>query len=499
MDYTVKTGRPHKQVSGCLVIGVYEKGRPGPGMESVDKACKGRLSELVASGDLSGKPGHTRLLTGLEGLRSERLLVVGLGRERDLNARTWRKALAATFAALADCGARSAVYCLHQAPVKGHDRDWLMRDSVQQHMLAGYRFTACKSKPEREAPRLQQFALLIDDKESVEAAEAAVATGSAIAGGMNLARELGNLPGNICTPSYLAEQARELHERFADVTLDILDEAAMAELGMGSLLSVSRGSEQEARLIVLEYRGAGGKSRPHVLVGKGITFDTGGISLKPGAAMDEMKFDMCGAASALGTFQAVADLGLPINLVAVIAAAENMPGGRATKPGDIVTSLSGKTIEILNTDAEGRLVLCDALTYVERYKPASVIDIATLTGACIIALGHHVHGLMGNNTGLVNALLAAGKRSEDRAWELPLGEEWDEQLKSNFADMQNIGGRSAGTITAGCFLARFAQKYRWAHLDIAGTAWTSGDRKGATGRPVALLTQYLLDQAAKGR
>ena len=498
MDYAVKSGSPEKQRSGCMVIGIFEKRRLGPGAEAVDRATNGRVATLVRRGDLDGRAGQTLLLQELPGIRADRVLLVGLGRERDLNERGYRKAVQTAFQALGNCGARDTIWYLAQARVKGRDQDWLIRDTVQTVEQALYRFEACKSRRDAPQPALRKLTFGVPGRGDVAGAREATRIGKAVGEGINLARELGNLPGNICTPSYLASQARELQDRFPGIDVDVLDEDAMAELGMGSLLSVSRGSEQAARFIVMHYRGAGDDQAPQVLVGKGITFDTGGISIKPGAAMDEMKFDMCGAASVFGTVQAAAALELPVNLVGIVPAAENMPDGRASKPGDIVTSMSGQTIEILNTDAEGRLILCDALTYAERYKPAAVVDMATLTGACIIALGHHMHGLMGNNAGVVNALLSAGRTAGDRAWELPLGEEYDEQLKSNFADMQNIGGRSAGTITAGCFLARFAGKYRWAHLDIAGTAWNSGENKGATGRPVALLTQYLLDRAGEG-
>jgi leucyl aminopeptidase len=314
---------------------------------------------------------------------------------------------------------------------------------------------------------------------------------------MNVARELGDLPGNICTPTFLANEARKLARTHKTLTAKILSEKQMADLGMGSLLSVSAGSKEPAQLIIMEYKGAAKSQRPHVLVGKGITFDTGGISLKPGGGMDEMKFDMCGAASVFGTMNAIVELEPKINVVAIVAAAENMPSSTATKPGDIVTSMSGKTIEVLNTDAEGRLVLCDALSYAERYKPQSVVDIATLTGACVIALGGHATGLFSNNQQLTEDLLAAGSTSGDRAWQMPLWDDYKKQLKSNFADLANIGGREAGSITAACFLSYFTESYPWAHLDIAGTAWLSGASKGATGRPVPLLTQYLLTQAEK--
>ncbi|MCP1674997.1 leucyl aminopeptidase [Natronocella acetinitrilica] len=495
MEFAVKHVNPIKQRTGCLIVGVTEKRRLDAVATAVDEAADGYLSRLLRQGDMDGRIGQTLLLPAVPGIAADRVLLVGLGRERDLTERAYDKAVQAMLQTLSNCGAKDALCCLADARVKGRDQAWIIRDTAQSVIHSRYRFDACKSEKDNTPPALKKMIFHVGAKADVASGEAAADIGKAIGEGMNLARELGNLPGNICTPSYLAGQAKALQEAYPAIELDVLDEASMEELGMGALLSVSRGSEQEARLIVMHYRGASDDEPPHVLVGKGITFDTGGISLKPGAAMDEMKFDMCGAASAFGAMQAAVALKLPINLVVIIAAAENMPDGRATKPGDVVTSMSGQTIEILNTDAEGRLVLCDALTYAERYKPASVVNMATLTGACIIALGHHVHGLMSNNTGLADQLLAAGKSADDRAWQLPLGEEWDEQLKSNFADMQNIGGRSAGTITAGCFLARFTKKYRWAHLDIAGTAWNSGDKKGATGRPVPLLTQYLIDRA----
>jgi leucyl aminopeptidase len=317
----------------------------------------------------------------------------------------------------------------------------------------------------------------------------------ALADGIKLARDLGNRPGNVCTPTHLAETASELAARHDSLTCTVLEEAEMEKLGMGALLSVARGSRQPAKLITLEYRGGAEGDKPVVLVGKGVTFDSGGISIKPGAGMDEMKFDMCGAASVLGTLSAVADLGLPLNVVGVVPATENLPDGNASKPGDIVTSMSGQTIEILNTDAEGRLILCDALTYSARFEPAVVIDIATLTGACVIALGEHASGLMSNDDQLAADLLAAGERADDRAWRLPVWEDYQKQLDSPFADMANVGGRAAGSITAACFLARFARNYRWAHFDIAGTAWLSGKSKGASGRPVALLFEYLANRA----
>ncbi|MCQ4265992.1 leucyl aminopeptidase, partial [Pseudomonas stutzeri] len=319
---------------------------------------------------------------------------------------------------------------------------------------------------------------------------------SAIASGMALTRDLGNLPPNLCHPSFMAEQARQLGKSFKGLKVDVLDEKKLRDLGAGAFLAVAQGSEQPGCIVVMQYNGGAKGEQPYALVGKGITFDTGGISLKPGLGMDEMKYDMCGAASVLGTFRAVLELQLPINLVGLLACAENMPSGKATRPGDIVTTLSGQTVEILNTDAEGRLVLCDTLTYAERFKPRAVIDVATLTGACIVALGSHTSGLLGNDQELAQQLLGAGEQAGDRAWQLPLFDEYQEQLDSPFADIANIGGPKAGTVTAACFLSRFTKQYPWAHLDIAGTAWISGGKeKGATGRPVPLLTQYLLDRA----
>ena len=333
-------------------------------------------------------------------------------------------------------------------------------------------------------------------RRELSAGETAVRLGKAISAGVTLARDLGNLPGNICTPTYLAKQAQAL-EKHGAIKTRVLEEADMEKLGMGALLSVSRGSRQPAKLIIMEYHGGKKDEPPVALVGKGLTFDAGGISIKPAAAMDEMKFDMCGGASVLGTLQAVAELKLPINVVGIVPSSENLPDGDANKPGDIVTSMSGQTIEILNTDAEGRLILCDALTYTERFDPAVVIDIATLTGACVVALGAHASGLMGNNEGLVRDLLSAGKYAHDRAWQLPLWDDYQSQLDSNFADMANVGGREGGALIAACFLARYTKKFKWAHLDIAGTAWKSGRNKGATGRPVSLLTTYLIQRCAR--
>ncbi|MGH1429197.1 MAG: leucyl aminopeptidase [Arenicella sp.] len=373
---------------------------------------------------------------------------------------------------------------------------------AQQTVINAYHASYhVKKLPEglkKETPaQLQNLIFAIDPEANLEAAtvaniERGVTVGHAMAKGQLFAKNLGNLPGNVCTPTYIAEQASDLANAHNNVSLEVLEESDMEALGMGSLLSVSRGSREPAKFIILNYQGAqDNNEKPHVLVGKGLTFDAGGISLKPAGKMDEMKYDMCGSASVIGALIATVELKLPINLVVIVPSSENLPDGDANKPGDIVTSMSGRTIEILNTDAEGRLILCDALTYAERFEPQSVIDVATLTGACIVALGHHTNGLMGNDQALVNDLLDAGQDSQDRAWQLPLWDEYHQQLKSNFADLANIGGPGGGTITAGCFLSKFTEKYPWAHLDIAGTAWSGGAAKGATGRCVPILTQYL--------
>ncbi|WP_035383811.1 leucyl aminopeptidase [Ferriphaselus sp. R-1] len=492
MEFSTKQLGPEKQTGGCVIVGVYENGKFTDAAKALDKACGHALTALVTRGDLSGKASSTLLLQQLSGSAAERVLLVGLGKHGALDSKTALEALrAALRAALATPASDATLYCTDWE-VAGRDAAWLGAQAVLAAADVSYRSDSLKSKP-AEPAKLTHLTLATGGKVSKKL-ETAIAQAAATAQGVGLAKTLGNLPGNVCTPTYLAEQALALGKSHG-LKVQVLEQADMEKLGMGSFLSVARGSVQPPKLISLEYHGGDKKQKPVVLVGKGITFDTGGISLKPGAEMDEMKYDMCGAASVLGTFQAVAAMKLPINLVGIIPTCENMPSGTATKPGDIVTSMSGQTIEILNTDAEGRLILCDALTYAAKFKPDCVVDIATLTGACVIALGHVVSGLLGNDDELAAELLAAGEQSWDRAWRMPLYEDYQTLLDSNFADMQNIGGRAGGTITAACFLARFTKDYRWAHLDIAGTAWKSGKEKGGTGRPVGLLTQFLINRA----
>lgn len=495
MEFAVKSGNPEKQRTGCVVVGIYESRRLSPAAEQLDNASEGFFSNLIRRGDMDGKVGQALLLHQVPGVLADRVLLLGCGRERDMEGRRFRDVVVNAATTLSNTGATEAVSYVTELNVKGRDPLWKVRHAVEATANSVYRFDELKS--DKTSPRrpLRKVTLSVPSRRDLSGGERATTEGLAISSGMRLARDLANRPGNICTPTHLAECGQALASEFPSLKTSVLDETLMGKEGMGALLAVARGSNEPARLVVMEYRN-GGEAKPVVLVGKGVTFDSGGISIKPSKDMDEMKYDMCGAASVFGTLRAVAELRLPINLVGIVPAAENLPGGRATKPGDIVTSLSGQTIEILNTDAEGRLILCDALTYAERYKPDAVIDIATLTGACVVALGKHPHGLFSNHAPLANDLLTAGRTAADRAWELPLWNEYQEQLNSNFADIANIGGPNAGAITAACFLSRFTRSYRWAHLDIAGTAWISGEKKGATGRPVPLLTQYLLDRVA---
>jgi leucyl aminopeptidase len=494
MEFTIKTGSPAKLKTGLLVLGAFAEGRLPALSAAADGAAEGRIAALIKRGDLDEKAGATLLVHDLPGIHAERVLVVSLGKHDEFGDKAFRDALAAAAKVVSAGPAKDAVVALADVELPSRDTAWRLQQATRILADGAYRFDALKSdkkaKKERGAKKLS---LLVSCELGAELDTAAL-QGHAIAAGMALAKDLGNLPGNICTPSHLAETAEALGKQYK-FDVEVLERADMEKLGMGSFLSVARGSHQPPKFIVMQYKGGKAKAKPIVLVGKGITFDTGGISLKPAAEMDEMKFDMCGAASVLGTFKAIAQMGLPINVVGLVPTTENMPGGGATKPGDVVTSMSGQTIEVLNTDAEGRLILCDALTYAERFKPECVIDIATLTGACVVALGKIPSGLLANDDELAAEILRRGTESGDRAWQLPLWDEYQELLKSNFADMGNIGGRYAGTITAACFLSRFAKAYKWAHLDIAGTAWVSGDAKGATGRPVPLLSSFLIGRA----
>jgi leucyl aminopeptidase len=474
-----------------VVVGIFEPRQMSDAAGALDQAAKGRIKAILRQGDFEGKSGSTLLLPALEGVAAQRVLLLGLGKRADLGARQLRDGVRAAVRALGESGAEDALFYLADVAVKGRDAAWNAMQFATAAGDASYRFDNFKSKP--NGKRRVKLGLGVSGKVSREI-EAGLRRGTALAQGMSLAKDLGNLPSNVCTPSYLAKTATEIAKAHK-LRCQILERADMEKLGMGALLAVTRGSREPPKFIVLHHQGGDKKAKPVVLVGKGITFDTGGISIKPSAEMDEMKYDMSGAGSVLGTIKAIAAMELPINVVGIIPTCENMPDGNAVKPGDIVTSMSGQTIEILNTDAEGRLILCDALTYAERFEPAAVIDIATLTGACVIALGAVASGLYANDDQLAEQLLAAGQESGDRAWRMPLWDDYQEQIKSPFADMANIGGRPAGSVTAACFLSRFADKFKWAHLDIAGTAWRSGKDKGSTARPVPMLTTYLMQRA----
>ena len=496
MEFSIKSGSPEKQRSACVVVGVFESRKLTLPAELLDNAAKNYISDIIRRGDMEGKSGSTLLLHNVPGTLCDRVLLIGLGKEKEFREKEYCDAIHCAVKTLNETGSFDGTLFLTETAVKKRSVAWRIRQATIVAQETVYRFDQFKSKKDEVRRPLRKLTFAVERRNELAAAEEALAQGLAIADGMAMAKNLGNLPGNICTPAYLADTAIKMGDDHG-IECEILDRAEMEALGMHSLLSVAKGSHQPPKLIVLHYKGGKKDEKPLVLVGKGITFDTGGISLKPAPEMDEMKYDMCGAASVLGTIKAVAQMKLSINLTVIVPASENMPGGAASRPGDIVTSMSGQTIEILNTDAEGRLVLCDALTYAERFEPEIVIDVATLTGACVVALGHVASGLFANNDGLARELAHAGDEAHDRAWQMPLWDDYQELLKSPFADMANIGGRWGGSITAACFLARFTKKFEWAHLDIAGTAWKSGADKGATGRPVPLLTHYLLKRAGK--
>ncbi len=506
MDFSTHTTSSLHQIKAQAIgVGVFADGILDAAADVIDRASQGAVRAAVKS-EFSGRPGSTMVLRALPGVKAARVILVGLGKQSDYNARAHARAEQALANACVSCKATDAMSTLAAIACNGSQPRERARAAAMAVGQATYHFDATFGKPDVDArPKLKKWILLTDRSSQAEMNQG-LQEGAAIASGMSLARTLGNLPGNICTPTYLAETARKLGREFKTLKVEVLDQKQIQVLGMGSFLSVARGSDEPPRFIVMHYKGKSPSSRspktgkagsvgPTVLVGKGITFDSGGISIKPAATMDEMKFDMCGAASVLGSMRALCEMQYPGDVVGIIPACENLPSGRANKPGDVVTSMSGQTIEILNTDAEGRLILCDALTYAERFKPAAVIDIATLTGACVVALGNVNSGLFSPDDGLADALIAAGRQAMDPVWRMPLDEAYQEQLKSNFADMANIGGQPAGAVTAACFLSRFAKAYSWAHLDIAGTAWKGGKDKGATGRPVPLLVQYLINKA----
>ncbi|MDM7859425.1 leucyl aminopeptidase [Alteromonas sp. ASW11-36] len=495
MEFSVKSGSPEKQRSACIVVGVYEPRRLSPVAEQLDEISDGYISSLLRRGDLEGKAGQMLLLHHVPNVLSERVLLVGCGKERELDERQYKQIIAKTIRTLNETGSMEAVCYLSDLHVKGRDVYWKVRQAVEATQDSLYTFLQLKSKKGEPRRPLRKIVFNVPTRKELPIGERALEHGLAISVGSRTARDVANMPPNICNPEYLYQQAKDMVAEYPHLSLEHVNEAQMEELGMHSYLAVGRGSENESMMSIIHHKGASDDDAPIVLVGKGLTFDSGGISIKPGEAMDEMKYDMCGAASVLGVMHTVAELNLPLNIIGVLAGCENMPDGKAYRPGDILTTMSGQTVEVLNTDAEGRLVLCDALTYVERYMPDTVIDIATLTGACVIALGKHATGVMSPHNPLAHELVNASEQSSDKAWRLPLWDEYQEQIESPFADMTNLGGRPAGTITAACFLSRFTKKYNWAHMDIAGTSWVSGKNKGATGRPVPMLTQFLMNRA----
>jgi leucyl aminopeptidase len=479
----------------CIVLGVFEDGELAEEAQSIDSASSGHLKKLLARGDFSGRTGETLLLTELPGIEASRALLTGLGSRKSFGRRSWRRSLAAAITAISKTRIGSIALGVDRPPAKELDDYYFGRAIAEIVGSTLYRVNDLKTGKKPKTAPLQKVLAGPVRKAGVEGAERGLEHGEAVAAAVRVQRDLANLPANVCTPIYLADQARALAKQHASLRVQVLDEAAIKKEKMGCLLAVAQGSEEPPRFIVLEHRAGKTDSPPVVLVGKGVTFDTGGISLKEPPGMDEMKFDMSGAAAVMGCLSLAARLRLPMRVIGLIAAVENMPSGRAVKPGDIATSAAGMTVEILNTDAEGRLILSDALHYSRRFNPAAVVDIATLTGACVVALGHHHSGAMGNDDDLVHELVEAGVRADDRAWQMPLTEEYAEQLKSNFADFANVGGREGGAITAGAFLSKFTKGLKWAHLDVAGTAYQGGAQKGSTGRPTPLLADFLIHRA----
>jgi leucyl aminopeptidase len=495
MEFKAIIDAKARNEAGCAVVGSYEDGDLGLAARKIDSQLQGLIGKLYGDGDFSGKLGDVLLLPSPLGTTASRVLLVGLGSRSGFGRKQYRKALQATVRALGKTGARDAVVYLALEEAADLDVQYRARIVAEVFCTQLYKIPDLKTSVKPKTPRLSSVSVAVLDAHAAKAATEGLRIGAAVGSGLKFSRDLANLPPNVCTPTYLGTRAQALAKEFSSIKTKVLDHSGIKALKMGAFLAVTRGSDEPPRLIVCEYRGAKKSAPPICLIGKGITFDSGGISLKDPPAMDEMKFDMSGGASVLGTLRTIAELKLPINLVVIVPTCENMPSGSAVKPADIVTTMSGQTVEILNTDAEGRLILCDAITYSRRFKPAAVIDVATLTGACIIALGNHLSGLMSNNEALAGELESAGVRADDRAWRLPIGEEYVDQLKSNFADIANVGGREGGACTAASFLGKFAKDLRWAHLDVAGTAWLGGAQKGSTGRPVPLLVDFLINRA----
>ena len=489
MKYLTKSSI-QSESNECILAAIFEDRQLSETAEQLNSQLNNEISDLVANGEITGKIGQVQILRK----GSERIVLVGCGKPNEINERQYKQIIQKAVQAVKETAAESVINTLTDVKIKDRDLYWNVRFAIETIEESFYVFDQFKSKKNEEQGKLSEVIFNVADTEIAQT-ELAIQHACAVALGVKAAKDLANCPPNICNPAYLATQAKSLENSTALLKTTILGEAELSELGMQAYLAVSRGSHNEAKLTIMEYRNHPDlQSKPIVLVGKGLTFDAGGISLKPAAEMDEMKYDMCGAASVYGVMNALVSLQLPINVIGVLAGCENLPDGNAYRPGDILATMNGLTVEVLNTDAEGRLVLCDTLTYVQKFNPELVIDVATLTGACVVALGQHNSGLISTDDELAQQIELASRQSADKAWQLPLSEEYDEQLKSNFADLANIGGRWGGAITAGAFLSHFTKNYRWAHLDIAGTAWLQGANKGATGRPVPLLTQFLINR-----
>lgn len=494
MKFDVK---PHlvSESTDCLIVGIYENAELTLSANHVDQVSQGAISQVLQQGDFKGKIGETWWLSAVANMAAKRILLVGCGKQNELSERQYKQIISKTIEALNKTSSQDCISFLTDVTIKQRDSYWNIRFAIEAITAANYQFNQFKTQAIEISSKLIAFSFNQPESDDLLTLQQAILQGQAIAQGIQATKDLANCPPNVCTPAYLAEQAKSLEKSTALVTTCIVDENEMAKLGMNAYLAVSRGSHNDAFISIMEYKNhPDPNAKPIVLVGKGLIFDAGGLSLKPADSMDEMKYDMCGAATVFGVMTALAKLQLPLNVIGVMAGCENLPDGNAYRPGDILKTMNGLTVEVLNTDAEGRLVLCDTLTYVERFNPECVVDVATLTGACVVALGQHNSGLVSTDDELAQALLSAAQQTNDKAWQLPLSEEYQEQLKSNFADLANIGGRWGGAITAGAFLSNFTKKYPWAHLDIAGTAWLQGAQKGATGRPVSLLVQFLLNQ-----
>ena len=495
MEFSVKSGSPEKQRSACIVVGVFEPRRLTSVAEQLDIISEGYISNLLRKGDLEGQAGQMLLLHHVPNILSERVLLVGCGKERELDERQYKQIISKTVKTLNETGSMEAVSFLTELHVKGRDTYWKVRQAVEATQDTLYTFLQLKTKKDELRRPLRKIVFNVSTRRELSIGERALEHGLAVAQGSKTAKDVANMPPNICNPKYLLEQAEVLAAIYDNLHVSSVNEKQMYDLEMHSYLAVGRGSVNESIMTIMEHKGGPSGQAPIVLVGKGLTFDSGGISLKAGEGMDEMKYDMGGAAGVLGAMHTISALNLPINIVGILAGCENMPDADAYRPGDILTTMSGQTVEVLNTDAEGRLVLCDALTYVERFDPELVVDVATLTGACVVALGKHASAVFSNHNPLAHELINASEQSGDKAWRLPLWDEYQDQIESPFADMSNLGGRGAGAITAACFLSRFTRKYNWAHMDIAGTAWVGGKNKGSTGRPVPMLSQFLINRA----